>query len=117
TVGRHPGTNQPASFSSDVFVDDVEKGVKGTRTISMNEPLVHRGWTFYQSSYVEGSPMTSIFQVTYDPGGRIAYLGFFGFTIGLFCVMWFRSTRPKTGSRGEGDPAGGDQEPEPDSKE
>jgi hypothetical protein len=99
TVGRHPGTMQPSSFVSDVKMDDPERRVKGDRVITMNEPLVHRGLTFYQSSYVEGTPMTSVFQVAYDPGGPIAYVGFAGFIAGLFCIIWARPPRrPKAGA-------------------
>lgn len=105
TVGKHPGTNQPASFSSDVSMDDKDLNVSGDREISMNNPLVHRGYTFYQSSYIEGTPMTSIFQVAYDPGGPVAYVGFFGFMTGLFCII---SSRPKrvsaAGGTGGGPP-------------
>jgi cytochrome c biogenesis protein ResB len=74
-------------------MEDKELKVTGDRTISMNEPLVHRGYTFYQSSYVEGTPMISIFQVAYDPGGPVAYIGFFGFMAGLFCIIWSRPKR------------------------
>lgn len=94
TVGRHPGTMQPASFSSDVILDDAQMSIKeSAQEIYMNHPLVHRGYTFYQSSYVEGTPMISIFQVAYDPGGPIAYIGFFGFMSGLFCIIWSRPKR------------------------
>ena len=101
TVGKYAGTNQPASFSSDVTMDDKDLNVNGDRTISMNNPLVHRGYTFYQSSYVEGTPMTSIFQVAYDPGGPVAYVGFFGFMSGLFCIIWSRPTRKRAAGTGE----------------
>lgn len=100
TVGKYAGTNQPASFSSDVTMDDKDLNVTGDRTISMNNPLVHRGYTFYQSSYVEGTPMTSIFQVAYDPGGPVAYVGFFGFMAGLFCIIWSRPKRPAAAGTG-----------------
>jgi hypothetical protein len=93
-VGRHPGTMQPASFASDVLLDDEEQKIKASpHKIHMNHPLVHRGYTFYQSSYVEGTPMISIFQVAYDPGGPVAYLGFFGFMSGLFLIIWSRPKR------------------------
>ncbi|HUW63083.1 MAG TPA: cytochrome c biogenesis protein ResB [Candidatus Bathyarchaeia archaeon] len=45
----HPGTNQPKLFRSDVT--KIEAGIQQRARISMNEPLRHKGYTFYQSSW------------------------------------------------------------------
>ncbi|MGF1579360.1 MAG: cytochrome c biogenesis protein ResB [Gemmataceae bacterium] len=44
------GTNSAASYSSNVRIWDEERGIEGEqRFITMNQPLKHRGYTFYQS--------------------------------------------------------------------
>jgi len=45
----HPGTNTPRVFRSDVTL--TEGGVSRRAEISMNEPLRHRGYALYQSSW------------------------------------------------------------------
>ncbi len=47
----HPGTNMASGFSSDVIVHDGD--VAWPYTISMNEPLRYKGYTFYQASFSE----------------------------------------------------------------
>lgn len=95
TVGRYEGTTNPSSFESTVDLDDSSRSVKDKeQVISMNRPLVHNGYTCYQSSYVEGERMVSILSIAHDPGGLIAYIGFIGFMIGLICVITFRQNRP-----------------------
>jgi hypothetical protein len=60
----HPGTSMPAEYSS--YVTMVEGGVARDVHITMNEPLRHRGYTLYQSSF--GPPN--------DPSPRRWYSGF-----------------------------------------
>jgi hypothetical protein len=89
-VGRYQGTMRASSYESVVRVPGVDKDIK----ISMNEPLDHDGFTFYQASFQEdemGRPVASIFSVNYDPGRWIKYLGslliVFG-SIHLFYRRW-----------------------------
>jgi len=75
TIERYAGSNDPASYSSQVRVSgrDSDK----VATISMNEPLEHSGYTLYQASYEDGQPRptVSIFSVNRDPGRVWKYLG------------------------------------------
>lgn len=48
----YPGTTVAKSYSSDVNL--VSDGVSRHVLIQMNEPLRHSGYTFYQSSFIEG---------------------------------------------------------------
>jgi ABC-type transport system involved in cytochrome c biogenesis permease subunit len=70
----YPGTRMPATYESRVRIDDPEQGTF-ERTISMNRPLHHRGYTLFQSSYVDGEPQTSILSVARAPGLPLVYLG------------------------------------------
>lgn len=89
-VGRYQGTMRASSYQSVVSVPSVGDDI----TISMNEPLKHAGYTFYQASFQEdetGRPVASVFSVNYDPGRWIKYLGslliVFG-SIHLFYRRW-----------------------------
>ncbi len=85
----YPGTNQPASYASDVIVQDPAQG-KTPFHISMNHPLVHRGWKFFQSSFIEGTPTYSILAVAYDPGTETVYIGCIALILGLIGIFFFK---------------------------
>ncbi|HXB56341.1 MAG TPA: cytochrome c biogenesis protein ResB [Vicinamibacteria bacterium] len=71
---KYPGSNMPATYESWVRVDDPERGTS-EHHISMNNPLHYRGYIFFQASFVEGTPMMSIFSVARAPGLPLVYLG------------------------------------------
>jgi hypothetical protein len=71
---KYPGSNMPATYESWVRVDDPENG-PSEHHISMNHPLHYRGYIFFQASFVEGTPMMSIFSVARAPGLPLVYLG------------------------------------------
>ncbi len=47
----YPGTDKPRSYQSSVEIMD--QSVKQKRMIKMNQPLRYKGYTFYQSSFIE----------------------------------------------------------------
>lgn len=57
----HPGTMTPRAFESEVV--KIEGQDRRDILIRMNEPLRHRGYTFFQSSYFE-DPRTGVFSST-----------------------------------------------------
>jgi len=71
---KYPGSNRPATYESFVRVDDPERGAS-EHHISMNNPMHYRGYIFFQASFVEGTPMMSIFSVARAPGLPLVYLG------------------------------------------
>lgn len=86
-VGYYEGTTRPKSYSSEVEV----AGMK--HVISMNEPLHHGGFTFYQASYEMddmGQPRLSVLSVNYDPGRWIKYIGSLMLTFGILSMFYFR---------------------------
>lgn len=100
-VGFEPGTEQATKFVSKVSLDDRSQGVKGQEhVISMNEPMTHRGYTFYQMRY---SPIVdpktnqrtgqfqSVFQVGSNPGRSIIYLGSLLIVIGIKLQFYMRA--------------------------
>lgn len=69
----HPRTDMARSFSSDVT--RVENNVATDVHISMNEPMRHGGYIFYQSGYgpqpaAPGARMWSVFSVVENPADR-----------------------------------------------
>ena len=81
-IDRYQGSQKAKEYSSVVQVD----GQK-TVTISMNEPLKHKGWTFYQSGFDEVQT-ASILSVNYDPGRFIKYFGSFLLVLGIFALFY-----------------------------
>ena len=86
-VNHYQGTMRAMAYKSLVDVPEV-----GEVLISMNEPLKHKGLTFYQASFQEenGVPVASIFSVNHDPGRWFKYLGSLIMTIGVVLLMWFK---------------------------
>lgn len=91
-VEQYPGTNRPASFESDVTLIDHMKGLRRDATISMNKPLVHRGFRVYQSGYEqpEGGPEISVFSVGLDPGIPAKYIGTIVMVSGILLMFYTR---------------------------
>lgn len=69
----YPGTNKPRNFQSDIRLVDGEIGVDRPTTIRMNEPMRHRGETFYQHQALAGDS-GSVLQVVRNPGWLLPYL-------------------------------------------
>lgn len=96
-----PGTEQASRFRSDVRLTDRAAGiVDRPYRIQMNEPLTHRGYTFYQSSYIrEQDPRTgqetgrvqSVLQVGSNPGRTVIYLGCLLVVLGTFIQFYMRA--------------------------
>jgi hypothetical protein len=87
---KYPGSNMAATYESWVRVDDPDRGVS-EHHISMNHPLHYRGYIFFQSSFVEGEPMVSIFSVARSPGLPLVYVG----TTLISCgVIWMFYLKP-----------------------
>jgi hypothetical protein len=95
-----PGTGAPATYTSYVQLFDAERGINGERRmITMNEPLEHRGYKLYQSTYqflkvydANGKPVSlSGFTVGHDPGLTLKYLGSLCLGLGIFCMFYMKA--------------------------
>jgi hypothetical protein len=98
---NYPGTQNPASYESDVVLHDPKNDLKVSRTIAMNKPLDYQGFRVFQSSYVQDPSKGegSVFTVAKNPG--IPYIYFSSFTIfgGAFMQFYipgFSRRRKKT---------------------
>lgn len=90
SADKYPGSSMAATYESRVRVDDPERGAS-EHLISMNHPLHYRGYTLFQSSFVEGQPMTSIFSVSRAPGLPLVYTGTALATLG---IVWMFYVKP-----------------------
>jgi hypothetical protein len=96
-----PGTEQATKFVSQVRLEDKSQGIQDQpHTISMNHPLYHRGYTFYQSRYVKEvdqqsnrttGRFQSILQVAINPGRPIIYSGCLLVVLGAFVQFYMRA--------------------------
>ncbi|HEO72121.1 MAG TPA: hypothetical protein ENN80_12740 [Candidatus Hydrogenedentes bacterium] len=88
----YPGTDMPKSFISDVTT--IENGIERGARISMNRPLRHRGYTFYQASWGPanarpGEPLYSSLAVSRNPAEQLPVYACSVICLGLavhFCV-------------------------------
>jgi cytochrome c-type biogenesis protein CcsB len=80
---RYPGSNSPASYASDVILQDKEKGIEEPFRIYMNHVLDYRGYRFFQSSFDQDEKGT-VLSVNNDPGTLPTYIGYILLAIGLF---------------------------------
>jgi hypothetical protein len=85
----YPGSRMASTFESTVRIEDPEKGNFET-LISMNHPMHHRGYIFFQSSFVEGRPMMSIFSVARAPGLPLVYLGTTLMGVGIIWMFYVK---------------------------
>lgn len=88
--GMNPGRMGDASFASRVRLVDPHQQINEEREISMNEPLSHGKYTFYQSSFQElgGGKSASILSVAYDPGRVLKYLGSLMICLGIGVMFY-----------------------------
>ena len=97
---HYPGTNNPASFESDVTLKDDIRGIQKDVTISMNKPLIYRGYRIYQSGYsqAEGQSDTSVFAIGRDPGVPVKYLGAIVMVTGMIIMFSMRRFSTNAGN-------------------
>jgi hypothetical protein len=88
--GMNPGRVGDASFASTVELVDRAESVDEQRVISMNHPLVHGNYLFYQSSY-QGATVSTL-GVAYDPGRLAKHLGSVIVCLGML-MMLFKGAR------------------------
>jgi hypothetical protein len=100
-IGFEPGTEQPTKFVSHVRLADPSQGISDhPYTISMNRPMTHHGFTFYQSRYSAiPDPHTgestgqfqSVLQVGTDPARPVKYAGCIVIVLGIFVQFYMRA--------------------------
>lgn len=85
---RYPGTQKAKNFSSEIRLKDHITEEERTVTIRMNEPMMHRGETFYQASFDDETEDATVLQVVKNPGKwgewlSLDYLGCIVVSLGM----------------------------------
>ena len=84
----HSGTDIAKSFSSKINL--IDGGISRQVLIQMNEPLRHKGYTFYQASFIEeGSKQTSVLATVKNYGRSFPYISTIIMCIGILYHMLF----------------------------
>lgn len=88
---KYPGSNSPASYSSDVKV--IDRGSESPYTIYMNHVLDHSGYRFFQSSF-DPDEKGTILSVNHDyTGTTLTYIGYSLLFSGMFLIFFWKGTR------------------------
>lgn len=93
------GTQMAATYASYVQLTDKNAGIHGEdRFITMNEPLEHAGYKFYQSGYFSlglddaGKPVNrSVLTVGRDPGLIFKYAGSVMLALGIIIMFYMKA--------------------------
>ncbi len=86
---NYAGTDTAKAFHSDVIIHD--GALSWPARIEMNQPLRYRGYTLYQSAFIDrGEGEFSVLAVSKDAGQFIPYLGTLVLTIGLLLHLFIR---------------------------
>lgn len=90
---RYPGSTAPASFESDLVINDEANGVLRDQTVFMNRVMDYNGYRFFQSSYNPDEKGT-ILSVNHDWWGtNITYVGYLLMSIGMVLSLFARNGR------------------------
>lgn len=109
------GTTRPASFESDVTLEDDSAGTNQDFTIRMNRPLRHHGFKIFQSGYQqpEGGPEVSVFTVAKDPGMGVKYAGAVVLIAGTLTMFYSKRFSRRAGEEIPENPLVGAGSPRP----
>lgn len=80
----YPGTNITKSYESEVSIKNEKDQLNWHGTISMNNPLRYKGYTFYQSSYyIEDNQYISVLAGVYNIGQSFPYIASIILCVGI----------------------------------
>ena len=77
-------------WRSDLSILDKNGSQLKTQSIKVNEPLLYKGYRFYQTDYDPNNPNYSGIGVSYTPGLSVIYFGFIILVIGIFLLFYVR---------------------------
>ena len=87
-VGRYPGETIPRSYESQITTVDSLSGRERSHVVSMNHPVEHGRYTFYQMRVSEQDGKgVSVLGVSRDPGQAIVFTGYVLLMLGMAIVL------------------------------
>lgn len=85
---KYPGSMSPASFASELILNDTERNITRNERVFMNNTLNYRGYKFFQSSYDQDEKGTILSVNADELGTTVTYIGYIllglGFILALF---------------------------------
>lgn len=85
---KYPGSESPASFASELILNDTERNISRPERVFMNNTLNYRGYKFFQSSYDQDEKGTVLSVNADQLGTTVTYIGYIllglGFILALF---------------------------------
>lgn len=92
----YPGTNMPKAFSSEIT--RIDGDIEERMLISMNEPMRHKGYVFYQSSWgpqnaAPGVELFSVLAVSRNPADRFPLYACVFISLGMTVHFAIKLTR------------------------
>lgn len=92
---EYPGTDLARSYRSEVEV--IDGSLKWNTVIEMNQPLRYRGYTLYQSSFIESDgKLATVLAVVKNSGDIFPYLAVGTLCLGLIIHITITLSRKKT---------------------
>ncbi len=90
----YPGTAKAQGFESDIVIND--NGVEWPMTIRMNEPARYKGYTFYQSSFVQHpNKEVTVLSVVQNIGHAFPYISCLIIFLGMALHTALKLKEPK----------------------
>ncbi|HZL10930.1 MAG TPA: cytochrome c biogenesis protein CcsA [Prolixibacteraceae bacterium] len=90
---KYPGSMSPASFASELILNDGERNVSRKVRIFMNNTLNYRGYKFFQSSYDQDEKGTVLSVNADELGTDVTYLGYLLLAIGFIWALFSKNSR------------------------
>lgn len=99
-LDTYPGTMRPAGFASEVVITERDSQRSFPARIWMNNPLHHRGYALFQSSYQEmDGREATVLAVSKDPGQTPVFVGYAALILGMCVVLATRISQAKALAR------------------
>ncbi len=100
----YPGTEMAKSYQSTVLIKDGD--MQWESVISMNEPLRYKGYTFFQSSFIN-TPQgdVSVLAAVWNVGRSFPYISGLTMCVGLIIHLFMRGRSPKNNKNRKGENA------------
>ncbi|MFH1748638.1 MAG: cytochrome c biogenesis protein ResB [Planctomycetota bacterium] len=100
-IHYYPGGQYPRRFESLLKLSNPETGQMRSAVVTMNAPVIHNGYSFYQSGYdLFDDANVSHLSVSRDPGRAIVYTGYCLLMFGMLVVLVTRVATRLTQRKG-----------------
>ncbi len=89
---KYPGSESPASYASELILNDQERNVSRNVRVFMNNTLNYRGYKFFQSSYDQDEKGTVLSVNADQLGTTVTYIGYFLLSLGMILALFSKNT-------------------------